>query len=223
LIGPNGAGTSTLFNIVAGLIPPTTGTVKFKGHEIQGVASHKRVKIGIARTFQNLQIFKDLTVLENVMVGCHARFRSGLWACVLRTPKQRIEEAQIRASAHEKLDLLGFGRKANVLAADLSFGEAKILEIARALATNPALLLLDEPVAGVPHAEVGQVAAVIRNINRDGVSVLLVEHNMSFVMQLCYYIVVLIYGIKIADGTAAAVRRDPEVLKAYLGEDVADA
>ncbi|TAL90631.1 MAG: ABC transporter ATP-binding protein [Candidimonas sp.] len=223
LIGPNGAGKSTLFNVVAGLLMPAAGAVRFRDQEIQGLPSHRRVKVGIARTFQNLQIFKDLTVLENVMVGCHARFRSGIWASVLRTPHQRIEEAQIRATAHEKLDLLGLGGKAHLLAADLSFGEAKILEIARALATDPALILLDEPVAGVPHAEVAHVVQVIRDINKDGVSVLLVEHNMGFVMQLCDDIVVLNYGRKIAEGDAATVRCDPEVLRAYLGEDAVDA
>jgi len=223
LIGPNGAGKSTLFNIVAGLLRPGGGDVMFRGKSIQGLPPHQRVRLGIARTFQNLQIFKDLTVLENVMVGCHARFRSGLWACLARTPAQRRDEAAMRDIAMQRLEQLHLGRQADVLAGDLSFGQAKILEMARALAADPALLLLDEPVAGVPHAEVAQVAQVIREVNASGVSVLLVEHNMSFVMQLCDDILVLNYGRKIAEGSADAVRADPLVLKAYLGEDMPDA
>lgn len=223
LIGPNGAGKSTLFNIVAGLLQPGRGDVSFRGRSVQGLPPHQRVRLGIARTFQNLQIFKDLTVLENVMVGCHARFGSGMWACMLRTPRQRRDERQMRDIAMQRLEQLHLARHADVLAADLSFGQAKILEIARALAADPSLLLLDEPVAGVPHAEVAQVAQVIREVNASGVSVLLVEHNMSFVMQLCDDILVLNYGRKIAEGQADAVRVDPLVLKAYLGEDMPDA
>jgi len=223
LIGPNGAGKSTLFNIVAGLLRPGSGDVTFRGKSIQGLPPHQRVRLGIARTFQNLQIFKDLTVLENVMVGCHARFRAGLWACLARTPAQRRDETLMRDIAMQRLEQLHLGRQADVLAGDLSFGQSKILEMARALAADPALLLLDEPVAGVPHAEVAQVAQVIREVNASGVSVLLVEHNMSFVMQLCDDILVLNYGRKIAEGSADAVRADPLVLKAYLGEDMPDA
>ncbi len=219
LIGPNGAGKSTLFNIIAGVLRPSAGGVAFRGQRIEGLPSHTRIGLGIARTFQNLQIFKDITVLENVMVGCHSRFHAGMLASIVRTPRQRREEEQIHGIAMEKLALLGLAHKAFAKASDLSFGESKILEIARALAAEPALLLLDEPVAGVPHAEVERVVEVIREINRNGVSVLLVEHNMSFVMKLCDDIVVLNYGRKIAEGSAASVRADPQVLQAYLGED----
>ena len=220
LIGPNGAGKSTLFNIIAGVLRPSSGGVAFRGQRIEGLPSHTRIGLGIARTFQNLQIFKDITVLENVMVGCHSRFHAGMLASIVCTPRQRREEEQIHGIAMEKLALLGLAHKAFSKASDLSFGESKILEIARALAAEPALLLLDEPVAGVPHAEVERVVEVIREINRNGVSVLLVEHNMSFVMKLCDDIVVLNYGRKIAEGSAASVRADPQVLQAYLGEDV---
>jgi branched-chain amino acid transport system ATP-binding protein len=223
LIGPNGAGKSTMFNIIAGVIAPTKGAIDLNGQQIQDLPSYKRVEIGIARTFQNLQIFKNLTVLENVMVGCHSRFKAGFLESMLSLPRQRYEERQIRSIAYEKLELLGLAKKAYTLAGNLSFGEAKILEIARALASDPALLLLDEPVAGVPHAEVARVAEVIKDINGEGISVLLVEHNMSFVMQLCDDIAVLNYGRKIAEGTAAEMRRNPEVLTAYLGEDSANA
>jgi branched-chain amino acid transport system ATP-binding protein len=223
LIGPNGAGKSTLFNVIAGLLRPARGGVTFRGQAIEGLPPHRRIGLGMARTFQNLQIFKDLSVLENVMVGCHSRFGSGILAAVLRTRSQRQEEARIRAIAMQRLEQLGLEHKAMARASELSFGEAKILEIARALAADPTLLLLDEPVAGVPHAEVRHVMDVIREINRNGVGILLVEHNMGFVMNLCDDIVVLNYGRKIADGSAQSVRRDPQVLQAYLGEDAGHA
>ncbi len=219
LIGPNGAGKSTLFNIIAGVTLPTAGRISFRGTRIDHQAAHSRIGLGIARTFQNLQIFRELTVLENVMVGCHSRFKAGILASMLRTGAQRREEARIREIAMEKLALLDMANKAHTQAADLSFGEAKILEIARALAADPTLLLLDEPVAGVPHAEVGRVAEVIKEVNRLGASVLLVEHNMRFVMGLCDDMVVLNYGCKIAEGDTQTVRTDPKVLEAYLGED----
>ncbi|MGE4368689.1 MAG: ABC transporter ATP-binding protein [Burkholderiaceae bacterium] len=224
LIGPNGAGKSTLFNVIAGVLPPTDGRVRFNGNYIENLPSHTRIGAGMSRTFQNLQIFKDLTVVENVMVGCHSRFSSGILAAVMKTPGQRREEEEIRTIAMEKLDQLDMAHKAHLKASALSFGEAKILEIARSLATNPGLLLLDEPVAGVPHAEVSRVAQVIREVNRAGTSILLVEHNMRFVMGLCDEIVVLNYGCKIAEGTGEQISRDPKVLEAYLGtEESADA
>jgi branched-chain amino acid transport system ATP-binding protein len=223
LIGPNGAGKSTLFNVIAGVTRPNRGRVTFRGDAIEQLPAHRRIRLGIARTFQNLQLFRDLTVVENVMVGCHVRFGAGLVASILHLRRERREEEQIREIALAQLKRLHLAHKAFVKASDLSFGEAKILEIARALAAEPTLLLLDEPVAGIPHAEVAHVAGVIREINRGGVSVLLVEHNMGFVMNLCDDIVVLNSGRKIADGTAAAVRVDPQVLVAYLGEEAPDA
>ncbi len=224
LIGPNGAGKSTLFNVVAGLLQPTEGRVRFDGQYIESLPSHTRIAAGMSRTFQNLQIFKELTVLENVMVGCHSRFSSSILQALLRTPQQRREEEEIRAIAMSKLAQLGMAHKAYLKASDISFGEAKILEIARSLAANPRLLLLDEPVAGVPHAEVSHVAEVIREVNRAGTSILLVEHNMRFVMRLCDEIVVLNYGCKIAEGTGEEISCDPRVLEAYLGtEETSDA
>lgn len=223
LIGPNGAGKSTLFNVIAGLLQPSAGEVFFRGRSIQRDPRHRRVHLGIARTFQNLQIFRDLTVLENVMVGCHSRFRCGFWSSIARPPHQRREEQRIREIAMQKLEQTRLKSMAHVLAGNLSFGQAKILEIARALAADPKLLMLDEPVAGVPHAEVGHMMEVIKGINAAGVSVLLVEHNMNFVMKLCDDIVVLNYGRKISEGSTEQVKADPAVLQAYLGEEPVDA
>ncbi|GAA5232474.1 ABC transporter ATP-binding protein [Verticiella sediminum] len=219
LIGPNGAGKSTLFNVIAGVNPPTGGHVRFRGQAIERLPAYQRIRLGIARTFQNLQIFRDLTVLENVMVGCHSRFHGGMFAAMLRTPRMRAEEARMRDIAYDKLELLGMAHKAGIQAGALSFGEAKILEIARALAGEPTLLLLDEPVAGVPHGEVAQVADVIRRVNAQGTAILLVEHNMRFVMGLCAHIVVLNHGCKIAEGDTRTVRTHPDVLRAYLGAE----
>lgn len=219
IIGPNGAGKTTLFNIVAGVISPTAGTIRLDSQNIERLPSFRRVGLGIARTFQNLQIFRDMTVLENVMIGCHPRSRSEFLSAIFRTPASQREEARIREAAMEKLSLLGLAHRAQEQAGALSFGEGKILEIARALAAEPALLLLDEPIAGVPHGEVEGIASVIRQINRSGVTVLLVEHNMRLVMDICDEILVLNYGRRIAEGPPDAIRRDPEVLRAYLGED----
>jgi branched-chain amino acid transport system ATP-binding protein len=219
VIGPNGAGKTTLFNMIAGVTPPSTGTIALDGRRIEHLKPYQRVERGIARTFQNLQIFKDLTVLENVMVGRHARTRCDVLHAIFRTPVARREEAAIRDAAFAQLDRLGLAHRAEEKAGSLSFGECKILEIARALAAEPTILLLDEPIAGVPHAETERVADTVRALNAEGVTVLLVEHNMRMVMRLCDSILVLNYGRKIAEGTAEAVRRDPAVLQAYLGED----
>ncbi|NYZ11164.1 ABC transporter ATP-binding protein [Azospirillum sp. RWY-5-1] len=219
VIGPNGAGKTTLFNMIAGVTAPSTGSIALDGQRIEHLKPYQRVERGIARTFQNLQIFKDLTVLENVMVGRHARTRCDVLHAIFRSPAARREEEGIRDAAFAQLDRLGLAHRAEEKAGSLSFGECKILEIARALAAEPSLLLLDEPIAGVPHAETERVADTVRALNAEGVTVLLVEHNMRMVMRLCDSILVLNYGRKIAEGTAEAVRRDPAVLQAYLGED----
>ncbi len=223
VIGPNGAGKTTLFNMIAGVTPPSAGRILLKGARIDHLKPYRRVERGIARTFQNLQIFKDLTVLENVMVGRHARTRCDVLHAILRTGAALREEAAIRDAAMAQLDRLGLAHRAGDRAGALSFGECKVLEIARALAAEPELLLLDEPTAGLPHAETERIADTIRALNAEGVTVLLVEHNMRMVMRLCHSILVLNYGRKIAEGTAEAVRRDPAVLEAYLGEDDDDA
>ncbi|WP_345816776.1 ABC transporter ATP-binding protein (plasmid) [Paraburkholderia sp. PREW-6R] len=223
LIGPNGAGKSTLFNTISGNTAPTSGTIHFDGARIDTVPMARRAQRGIARTFQNLQLFGQQTVLENVMVGCHPRTHAGLVASILRTPAQRREERAIYDESMAALDTFGLADRAHRLAGTLSFGEAKIVEIARAIVSRPMLMLLDEPVAGVPHGEVEQVIAAIDNVNRAGVTLLLVEHNLGFVMSLCDELVVLDHGCLIADGEAEAVVRDPAVLTAYLGEELADA
>jgi len=219
VIGPNGAGKTTLFNMIAGVTPPSSGEIRLHGQRIDHLKPYQRVERGIARTFQNLQIFKELTVLENVMVGRHARTRCDVLHALFRTGAALHEEAAIRDAAMHQLDRLGLAHRAQDRAGSLSFGECKILEIARALAAEPRLLLLDEPTAGLPHAETARVSDTIRALNAEGLTVLLVEHNMRMVMRLCHSILVLNYGRKIAEGTADEVRRDPAVLEAYLGED----
>lgn len=223
LIGPNGAGKSTLFNTVSGNTPATSGTIFLNGARIDQLPVARRAQMGIARTFQNLQLFAHQTVLENVMVGCHPRTHAGFVASILRTPAQRREEQEIYEQSMSALDQFGLAGRAQRLAGTLSFGEAKIVEIARALVARPMLMLLDEPVAGVPHDEVEQVMAAIGGVNRAGVSLLLVEHNMSFVMGLCDELVVLDHGSLIADAASASVVSDPAVLEAYLGQEFSDA
>ena len=219
VIGPNGAGKTTLFNAVAGLVGVTTGDIRFEGQSIARLKPHQRAARGLARTFQNLQIFRELSLLENVMIGRHTRSHAGFLASMLRTPGTAAEERDMEARAHDKLALLGLGARAFESAAALSFGEAKLLEIARALVADPSVLLLDEPTAGVPHAEQGKFMEIVRRVNADGITVLLVEHNMRLVMNLCHEILVLNYGRRLAEGTPAMVSRDPEVVAAYLGED----
>jgi len=219
IIGPNGAGKTTLFNLIAGVLPTTQGQIRLNGETINRMPPHRRVMRGIARTFQNLQIFESMTVLENVMVGLHSRTKSGFVEALLRTPGSVRETREARDAAMEALALLDLTHLAERSASEISFGEGKILEIARALAVEPSLLLLDEPTAGLPHGDMQEVAKVIRTLNDRGITVLLVEHNMKLVMSLCDEILVLNYGQRIAEGTAAEVRQDREVLAAYLGDE----
>ncbi|MGE0796674.1 MAG: ABC transporter ATP-binding protein [Lautropia sp.] len=219
IIGPNGAGKTTLFNALAGITPLTAGDILFEGRSIRSLRPFERAARGIARTFQNLQVFPTLSLLENVMVGRHPRARSGIGASILGLPSVRREEADIEARALAKLALLGLADRADAPAANLSFGEAKLLEIARALVGEPRLLLLDEPAAGVPHGEHAAMAAVIRQVNATGVTVLLVEHNMRMVMNLCHDVLVLNTGRHLAEGLPGQVSRDPGVIAAYLGAD----
>lgn len=218
VIGPNGAGKSTLFNMIAGVTAPTAGSIWFAGERIDELPTFQRARRGIARTFQNLQIFRDMSVLENVMVGRHMRGSVGVSQTILCVPGQRAEERDIAASAIDLLERFGLAAKAHMQAGELSFGQMKILELARALASEPKLLLLDEPVAGLPHAEADQMAEIISTLNERGMTVLLVEHNMRMVMSIAHEILVLNNGVRIAEGTADEVRRHPEVLAAYLGE-----
>ena len=218
VIGANGAGKTTLFNVIAGVTPPNTGSVIFSGRDITSLPPFRRTELGISRTFQNLQIFRDMTVLENVMVGHHVRTASGVFQALIRSPGSRREEDEIRDASLQSLRRFGLGDKAGLSAGALSFGESKILEIARALASQPKLLLLDEPAAGVNQASAGRVAEVIRELNKEGLTVLLVEHNMRLVMNISDSIMVMDHGQWIAEGTSAEVRHDPKVLAAYLGD-----
>jgi branched-chain amino acid transport system ATP-binding protein len=223
LIGPNGAGKTTVFNAITGLAATATGDVLLDGASIAGLRPFERAARGLARTFQNLQIFRELSLLENVMIGRHVRSRAGFLASMLRLPGTAAEERDMEARAYAKLALLGLGERALEPASALSFGEAKLVEIARALASEPRLLLLDEPAAGVPHAEQARFMDIIRRVNAEGVTVLLVEHNMRLVMNLCDEILVLNYGQRLAEGAPAEVSRDREVIMAYLGEEPAHA
>ena len=218
VIGPNGAGKSTLFNMIAGVTRPTSGRIFFDGTRIDAMPTFRRARLGIARTFQNLQIFRDMTVLENVMTGRHMHGRAGVVGALLHGPSLRAENRAMADAAMELLGRFELDGKADVLAGDLSFGQMKVLELARALASEPRLLLLDEPAAGLPQAEAEHIGNIISGLNRDGMTVLLVEHNMRMVMSLSHDILVLNNGMRIAEGDADTVRRHPDVLAAYLGE-----
>ena len=217
VIGPNGAGKTTLFNAISGFVKPSEGTVSLEGHDITTLAAHERATLGLARTFQNLQLIPEMSLLENVMLGAHAHLQSGWLSNLLGRSRQ--EELEAEALAHEQLTLLGLDDRAHVRAADLGFADAKLLEIARALAARPKVLLLDEPIAGVPLEDQNRIVEVVRAINATGVTIVLVEHNMRVVMRLCDDILVMHHGAWLAEGAPAEVSRDPTVVAAYLGTE----
>ena len=221
LIGPNGAGKTTLLNIIAGTCPATRGQVRFKGKRLDGQPPYARVRSGIARTFQQALIFDAMTVLENVMVGCHLRGQADLLAAALRLPASRHEEEDIRLEALRYLNLVGLGTKAEQKAGILPFGQQRLLAIARALASNPTVMLMDEPAAGLNRMEKNDLADLIQRIRAMGVTVILVEHDMELVMRLADWVVVLDHGKRLAQGTAEAVRRNESVITAYLGTEEA--
>ena len=219
LIGPNGAGKTTLFNCLSRLYQPTSGSIAFEGHDLLGVESHDIAGLGIGRTFQNLAPFATMTVLDNVMVGAHSQSRSGFLSNALRLPSVGREERRLRAAAIEVIAFMGLESIAHLPMAGLPFATLKRVEAARALAARPKLLLLDEPAGGLNHEEVGSLVALVRTIrDRLGITILLVEHHMGLVMQVSDKVVVLDFGRRIAEGTPAEVQRNPEVVKAYLGE-----
>ncbi len=219
VIGPNGAGKTTLFNLIAGTLVPTAGTILFLDQEIQGMKPHQVAAMGLSRTFQNINLFHGMTVLETVMVGRHIRTSAGFLAGMLQLPRARAEEQAIRERSMELLELLGIADFANQEATSLAFGQQRAVEMARALATEPKLLLLDEPAAGLNIYETAEVARFITRIRDMGITVLLVEHDMSLVMDISDEIVVLSFGEKIAEDHPEAIQRNPEVIRIYLGED----
>jgi len=219
VIGPNGAGKTTLFNIITGIYTQTSGTVSLVGKDVSGLPPERLARLGMVRTFQNIELFGQMTVRENIMVGMHTKSSCGLLSCALKMPWSIVEERRIRQGAEKWLEFTGITDLADVTAGNLPFGKGRLLEIARALAVEPSLILMDEPAAGLNSQETLALAKLIQRIREMGITVVLVEHDMELVMDICDRIVVLNLGRKLAEGTPREIQENPEVIAAYLGED----
>ncbi|MBD8892494.1 ABC transporter ATP-binding protein [Roseibium litorale] len=220
IIGPNGAGKTTLFNLISGLLEPSSGKVSLNGKDISALPSYARTRLGMARTFQNIRLFSEMTVIENVLTGMHIQLSTPVWRTLI--PFAGAEERQAKAKAMDLLELVGLADKALTRSASLAYGEQRRLEIARALASDPKILLLDEPAAGMNPLETQDLAVLLKKLNERGITLLLVEHDMRFVMDLCDQITVLNFGKVIAEGEPAAIRSNSAVIEAYLGPKVAE-
>jgi branched-chain amino acid transport system ATP-binding protein len=219
LIGPNGAGKTTVFNLITGLLPASSGSIHFEGRDLAGCKPHHITRMGIARTFQNIRLFKEMSLIDNVIVGMHTHLNYGVLSLLTASAGFRHQERQACERARELLSWVGLDHKGEDTADNLSYGEQRKLELARALATEPKLLLLDEPVAGMNSGEKSEVMKVIRNISSRGFTIFMIEHDMRFVMGLCQQIAVLNFGRIIAQGDGQTIRNDPQVIEAYLGRD----
>jgi branched-chain amino acid transport system ATP-binding protein len=222
LIGPNGAGKTTMFNMITAMFPPSSGEIVFMGQSLSGLKPHEITKRGICRTFQNIRLFSELTVRENVMVGNHCRLTTGVLQSVFRTKYQKQEEENVLKSSDEILEIVGLSEYSQTIAKNLSYGQQRRLEIARALASRPTLLLLDEPAAGMNEKETNDLFDLIKKIQALNITILLIEHDMPLVMRICSRIVVLNFGKKIAEGTPSSIQNNKEVIEAYLGVEEED-
>jgi len=220
LIGPNGAGKTTIFNLITGNYKLNGGQIFFYDEKISGIPTYRIVELGIARTFQTIRLFKTLSAIENILAGCHCRMTSGLFSSMFHTRKHKSQENQAIDRAMKALDFVGLSDNYDQKAHNFSYGNQRLLEIARALATSPKLIILDEPAGGMNEQETLSLIQLIQKIQKQGITVLLIEHDMRLVMRVCEKIVVVDYGQKIAEGTPEEIKKNPKVIKAYLGSDM---